>query len=67
MTTLNMNVIGYNQGLVHGNITASDREPGSQEKGQDPGLAEKNQKYKIGRNKVHRFIGNSANTIQICL
>jgi len=52
---------------VYRNIAASDRGPGSQEVGQEPELAEKNQKYKIGRSKVHRFTGNSANTIQICL
>ena len=68
MTTLNMNAIGYNQGLVHGNITARDREPGSQEMGQDPGLAESNQKYTIGRNKFSQvYVKDLANTILICV
>ena len=63
-----MNAIGYNQGLVHGNITARDREPGSQEMGQDPGLAESNQKYTIGRNKFSQvYVKDLANTILICV
>ena len=67
MATLKRNAIGCNRGLVYRNIVASDRGPGSQEVGQEPGLVEKNQKYKIGRNKVYWFMGNSANTIQICM
>ena len=67
MATLKRNATGCNGGLVYRNIAASDRGPGFQEVGQESGLAEKSQKYKIGRNKVHWFIGNSANTIQICL
>lgn len=52
MATLKRNATGCDGGLVYRNIAASDRGPGSREVEQEPGLAEKSQKYKIGRNKV---------------
>jgi len=49
MATLKRNATGCDGGLVYRNIAASDRGPGSREVEQEPGLAEKSQKYKIGR------------------
>lgn len=59
-----MNDIGYNRGMVYGDIGASDRGPGSKGVGLEPWEAEKSQKWKIGRNKVGKATFSNATCLR---
>ena len=53
---------------MYGNMTASDRGPGSQDVGQEQWLVEKSQDCKIGGNKFLLVcVKVSANVIQLCV
>ena len=53
---------------VDGNMTASNRGPGSQEVGQEPWLVEKSQEYVIGGNKFSLvYVKDLANINQLCV
>ena len=53
---------------MYGNMAAIDREPASQEVGQEPWLVEKSQECEIGGNKFSQvYVKDTANIIGLCV